>query len=319
MVAAPGPGWSVHDVYIGWCEGLAALGETVCRYPLGDVALFYAEQVRALVNDRLAAALWKTRPDVLLSVSTFYLDPQFLDHARRAYGTKVVLLHTESPYEEGRQLALAPHADMALLNDPTHLGRYREHGPAHYIPHAYRPSLHHPGSGPRTTDFSFVGTGWPSRQEFFAGMDLSGLAVELAGAWMMLPEESPLRRYVTHDPDTCLDNEQTADLYRRAKTSLNLYRREAESPDQVAGWSMGPREVELAACGTFFLRDPRPEGDELLHMLPTFGGPGEASELLRWWLAHDDEREAAAEKARLAIEGRTFEAHAAQLLRLITK
>lgn len=32
---------------------------------------------------------------------------------------------------------------------------------------------------------------------------------------------------------------------------------------------------KLAACGTFFARDPRPEGDELFPMLPTFTDPGE--------------------------------------------
>lgn len=326
----------MHDVYIGWCEALEALGETVVRYPLGDVASFYesahieqadggflrafdASQVRAMVTDRLAAAMWKVRPDVLLSVSSFYADMQILDHARRAYGTKVVLLHTESPYEEQRQLALAPHADLNLINDPTNLDAYLGVGAAVYIPHAYRPAIHHPGDGRRSTDFSFVGTGWPSRQTFLADMDLSGLSVELAGAWVMLSEDSPLRQHLAHDVDTCYDNEQTANLYRRTKVSLNFYRREAEREDLVAGWAMGPREVELAACGTFLLRDPRPEGDEVLHMLPTFDSPAEASEQLRWWLAHDSQREEAADKARLAVEDRTFEAHAARLLRQITE
>lgn len=273
------------------------------------------EQVRRMVTDRLAAALYKVRPHVLLSVSSFFCDTDLLDMARRQ-GTRVVLLHTESPYEEGRQLALAPHADLNLLNDPTNLADYEGVAQAMYVPHAYRPKLHHPGARPQTTDFSFCGTGYPSRQEFFAEMDLDGLSVELAGNWMTLPDDSPLRKLVTHDIDGCYDNDEAAELYRRTRVGLNLYRREAESEELMRGWAMGPREVEMAACGLFFLRDPRPEGDEVLDMLPTFRSPDEASDLLRYYLAHDAERESLAARARGAVADRTFFQHAARLLRL---
>jgi spore maturation protein CgeB len=234
----------------------------------------------------------------------------------RQQGTRVVLLHTESPYEEGRQRSLAPHADLNLLNDPTNLDQYEGVAPTLYVPHAYRPKLHHPGARAQITDFSFCGTGYPSRQGFFAELDLEGLSVELAGNWMTLPEDSPLRAYVTHDIDSCYDNDEAAELYRRTRVGLNLYRREAESEELMRGWSMGPREVEMAACGLFFLRDPRPEGDEVLDMLPTFNSPAEASDLIRYYLTHDSEREALASKARGAVADRTFTAHAARLLRL---
>ena len=39
--------------------------------------------------------------------------------------------------------------------------------------------------------------------------------------------------------------------------------------------------MELAATGTYFLREPRGEGDEILHMLPTFDGPAEFEDKLR--------------------------------------
>ena len=40
--------------------------------------------------------------------------------------------------------------------------------------------------------------------------------------------------------------------------------------------AMGPREIEMAACRLFFLRDPRPECDEVFPMLPAFDGPEDA-------------------------------------------
>jgi hypothetical protein len=75
--------------------------------------------------------------------------------------------------------------------------------------------------------------------------------------------------------------------------------------------------VELAACGTFYLRDPRPESDELLPMLPAITTPGEFGEQVRWWAAHDTVRETAAAGARAAVADRTFTNHAARLLRLL--
>lgn len=337
LVVHPGPQFSVQDVYAGWVEALRELGEVVIEYPLGDVLTFYecahidkgdgelqkaltADQVKEMAADRLAGALYKTRPDVLLAVSAFFTDPRLLDQARN-YGTRVVLLHTESPYEDDRQIAIAPHADLNLLNDPTNLARFEAVSSAIYANHSYRPSVHHPGPADPDLicDLSFVGTGFQSRVEFFDAMDLDGLTVKLAGNWMRLPEDSPLRQYVIHDINYCMDNTEAADLYRSSRIGLNLYRREAEAEHLIAGVAIGPREIEMAACSLFFLRDPRPESDEVFPMLPTFVGAEEASEKLKWWVAHDTAREYAAVSAREAIADRTFRNNATRLLRLFDR
>jgi spore maturation protein CgeB len=335
LAAEPGPNFSVSDVFNGWVESLRQLGHHVIEYPFSSILTFYgavlieagqgrfkkaltAEQATEMATDRLCAALYKTRPDLLLSVSGFFLQPELFDAARR-YGTRVVIHHTECPYEDDRQIELAAHADLNLINDPTNIEKFRAAAPTHYMPHAYRPHLHKPGKPEPilACDFAFVGTGFPSRAKFFEAMQLGGLDVILAGNWAVLDEGSPLRKYVAHDVEECLDNESTVAVYRSAKAGLNLYRREAEAAHLDEGWAMGPREVEMAATGLFFLRDPRPEGDELLGMLPTFTSPEEASELLRFWLARDSARQSLAAQAREAIADRTFDNHAAQLLRLL--
>jgi hypothetical protein len=277
-----------------------------------------AEQVVDLGINGLYAALYKVRPDILLIVSGFFVPTELMDLARK-YGTTIIVIHTESPYEDTRQLELAAHADMNLLNDPINIERYLEVAPALYLPHAYDPKIHYPGAPvpDMASDFAFVGTGFASRIDFFERLDLSGLDVLLAGNWQQLDPDSPLRQYVAHDLDECLDNRKTADVYRSSKVGINLYRREAQSADLIDGLAMGPREVEMAACGTFFVRDPRPETDTVLPMLPTFTSPGEASELIRWFLAHEDARQQAAESAREAIADRTFINHAKALLRRI--
>lgn len=338
LVCHPGPSFSVQDVYAGWVEALREQGQQVFEFPLGDALSFYAqvllpagegqfkhaldrEQAMSLAVDRLYASILKVRPHILLLVSAFFVPPELMDIAR-AGGVRVVVLHTESPYQDKQQLKVAEHADLNLLNDPLNIDQFRAVAPSEYMPHAYRPGLHRPGpvDPDLACDLAFVGTGYPSRITFFERMNLNGLSVLLAGNWLALAEDSPLRAHVDHELDECLDNAETVRVYQSAAVGLNLYRREVEDGSlSDAGWAMGPREVEMAACGLFFMRDPRPEGDEVLDMLPTFAGPEDASEQLRWWLAHPEERAALARKAREAVADRTFKNHAVRLLRLLDR
>ncbi len=330
LACAPGPNFSVHDVHTGWVEALRAAGEHVVEYPLGAALSFYDQALlpagpgqfrpafdgktaTALAADRLAGALYKVRPDVLLLTSGFFLEHQILQRARMD-GVRVVLLATEQPYETTRELELAGYCDVVLLNDPATIEAFRAVTAAWYQPHSYRPAVHTPGPArpELAADLAFVGTGYPSRIRFLEAMGLDGLDVLLAGNWQALDDDSPLHRYVAHSLDECMPNERAVDIYRSASVGLNLYRREGESAD---GWAVGPREVEIAACGGFFLRDPRGEGDELFPMLPTVTSPLEATEQLRWWLAHPDQRAAAALKAREAIADRTFDQAAVRLLK----
>ena len=205
----------------------------------------------------------------------------------------------------------------------SNIGAYRQVGPAEYMPQGYRPRIHYPpppGAEPEY-DFAFVGTGFPSRARFFSEMDLAGLNVRLSGLWMDLPEDSPMRDWtsITDNAGDCVDNHEVAAIYRRARTGINVYRREAEDGHEGEGWAAGPREIEMAACGLWFARDPRPESDELFPMLPSFTSPEEAGDLVRWALARPDERAGAAAKARAAVQGRTFTEHAKQLLRLLDR
>lgn len=344
LVVHPGPQFSVHDVYVGWTEALRALGEDVLEFNLHerlqvyDAALletgsvspgghpevrkaFTREQAIMAAIQGVTGACYTWWPDVVLGVSAFFLPSWHLD-VMRDRGHKVVLLMTESPYQDDEQLKRAEHADLTLLNDPVNIEAYRRLGPAEYMPHAYRPRVHHPGQAfpVLRSDFAFVGTGFKSRVEFFEQMDFSGLDVLLAGTWPDLAEDSPLRAHMPGgEVVQCTDNAETADIYRSARCGINFYRRESEPGHAGEGWAVGPREIEMAATGLFFLRDSRPEGDALLPSLPVFDGPGDASEKLRWWLAHDAAREAAATEARRAVADRTFEANARRLLKLLDR
>ena len=188
--------------------------------------------------------------------------------------------------------------------------------------------MHHPLEGPPdpvlTSDFIFIGTAFPSRVSFFEQMDLNGIDALIGGnEWGKLDPSSPAARHVGSPlgEADCVDNAQAIRLYQHSRTGINIYRKETSITEDWdgGGWAMGPREVELAATGLPFLRDKRPESDQVLHMLPSFDGPGDASEKLRWLLSHDAEREEAAVKARAAIADRTFVNSAKRLLGLIEK
>lgn len=271
----------------------------------------------------LSHAVLDMEPDVILFISAFFAGAATLKLLRKSkLNPKVVILHTECPYQDNEQVMRGAFANLNLVNDEASVPQFRKLGRAEYMPHGYRPDVHFPRTGPRdpelASDLCFIGSAFDSRKKFFSAMDLTGIDVLIGGAdWGSLDPDSPLIPFVgtiQGAPD-CVDNPQAAGLYRQARAGINFYRREAEE-GAIQGVSMGPREVEMAACGLFFLRDPRPESDATFPMLPTFAGPEDASEQLRWWLAHDTEREEAAAKARAAIESRTFENNARWFLQL---
>lgn len=344
LLVHPGPNFSVADVHNGWAEALRGLGEEVMEFNMDARLTFYdsaligkaegepdskgrypvrkaltSEQAIELAADGLLGAAYRWWPHVVLCVSAFFTPP-FVLEVMRSRGHKIVMIFTEAPYQTGQQLEMAKYAALSLVNDPCDIDRYREIGPAEYMPHSYRETVHYPapaGTEPEY-DLAFVGTGFPSRIAFFEQMGLDGLDVALGGFWEPLDAASPLRRHLLeHGDDACVDNTDTAGLYRRSRTGINFYRREAEDGQDGQGWACGPREIEMAACGLFFARDQRPESDELFPMLPSFTSPAEASDITRWAIAHPGVRTELAARARAAIQDRTFTNAAKRLLSLL--
>lgn len=335
LLAHPGPAFSVADVYNGLHKGLLANGCQVGTYNLDERLEFYtrahvrqddgtytkafddqaAVELAAIGLENICYEWW---PDVVVIVSGFFIPPRLWDVFRHR-PHHVVYYCTESPYEDDRQANGARYADTVILNDPTNLDWFRGevNKRTFYMPHSYDPDVHHPGSGAPTCDFAFVGTGFPSRIAWLERVDWSGIDVKLGGHWKGLTDDSPLARFVVHDRAECMDNTDAADLYRSARASANLYRKETSEGGTADGWAMGPREVELAACGTFFFREPRGEGDTLFPLLPHLPSVDEFGDHLRWWLSHDRQRQRAIDGARMAILDRTFKNSAARLLELI--
>lgn len=343
MFVHPGPDFSVSDVFDGWVKAFRKQGHQVMVYNTSDRLKHFSgayywnpekEEFEQAMEDNAAVLasfealghhLYTFWPDLVIFVSAFYVRQEML-HLIRSRGHKLVILHTESPYQDDEQLMRAQYAHLNILNDPTNLEEYRCLSKAEYIPHAYDPDRHYPGTGPRDIDFSFVGSMFPSRVDFFERF-IEELGEEWLGkhdialggqAWSNKRlDGSPLLNYLGHPRAHAIENSETANIYRRTKVGINVYRKEGESTHADEGWSMGPREVELAACGLPFLRDPRPESDEVFPFLPPFESPEHAADQLKWYLRTPEMLEMYRELTIKAVRHRTFDNNAARLMQLL--
>lgn len=334
LVVTPGPSFSVADVCTGYTKALRRAGWDVQVFDVEAALAFTEAGLRALgrgddsqhacevMNQSLRGVLYDWWPDLVVIVSSFFIS-ELTYEVMKARPQKVVLILTESPYEDDGQIRPAYYADAVSMNDPLNLERFQRVNPnTIYLPHAYDPEIHfrREVAPDYRSDFAFVGTAYPSRIDWFhrahAAGAFDGVDVALAGNWQELDDDSPLTKFLCHDKAVCCPNDETVLLYSGTKASVNIYRTEAMRPELEHGWAMGPREVELAASGTFFLTQERGENREVLPMVPTFSTAEDFAEKLRWWLDHDDEREAVAVKARAAVADRTFDANLSRLLRL---
>jgi hypothetical protein len=138
LLIHPGPSWSVADVFNGWSEALAGLGETVEEYPLDAALRFFnaalaetgkvlpcgcrevrkyldRDQAARLAVDPILSAAHRFGPDVILCTSAFFIPPWLLE-ILRARRHKIVMLMTESPYLPGR----FPAEGGAVRHDESH-------------------------------------------------------------------------------------------------------------------------------------------------------------------------------------------------------
>lgn len=332
MVVGPLASSSTYDVAQGWSYGLQQAGCQTAYFDLYHRWVYYSsakvmdddgnvarqmdpDEAKRAVTLGLLAELYRYQPDVVFVIHGPHVLPELIAEIR----VPVVIIGTESPYEDEAQALWFTRCepDMVLINDPTNLGVFQSTIPqSYYVPHAYRPELHQPTGDRIYCDVSFVGTGFASRVALLREVDWTGIHLLLAGNFgVMLPDDDPLQRYV-HNDGLSIPNTETAAIYRGSQIGLNAYRTgatgELASTDQ--GWAIGPREVELAACGAFFLREPRPESDELFPFLPSFESGAELDWLIHEWLPRHTERRELGKRAREAVADRTFANHARRAL-----
>ena len=122
LLVHPGPDFSVHDVFVGWSEGLTEAGAQVATFNFNDRLIFYSkalmmqydadgsesrdeaglpivhqalsqEAAFTLAMQGITHALYTFWPDVVVFVSGFFVQAGILDIVRKR-GHKVVMLNT---------------------------------------------------------------------------------------------------------------------------------------------------------------------------------------------------------------------------------
>jgi prepilin-type processing-associated H-X9-DG protein len=327
-----GASYSTADVHNGYVNAWKADGHTVAEYAL-DRRLTAATKWLKYQYRQAGPGAKRPTPNDVAYLASFEAFIKALAHdvdwvvvtaclqfhpgvfhAMRKGGLKCAVILTESPYQDAEQVYWASLANVTFTNERTsvpYLSQYCHS--VHYLPHAYDPDKHFPGAaGPEVPehDVVFVGTDWPERIELFGAVDWSGIDFGLYGFWRTLGSRHRLRRHLRAG---VVDNAMTAALYRQAAIGLNPYRQSVAlrrgAPRITTAESLNPRAVELAACGCFSICDDRPEVKEVFgELVPTYRTPEELEELIRYYLAHPQERADLAAELHQRVQDRTFAA-----------
>lgn len=318
LLVHPGASWSTADVFDGLNYGLQEHGVQVVPYRLDQRIPFAHRWVHGMWRQKrkdnpelekpqtvdvmyhaavgaLEMAL-RRKVDVVLIVSAMLFHPDVAVMMRQA-GLRVVVLFTESPYDEDQEVNFAKLVDGCWTNERSCVAKFREVNKCSgYLPHAWHPLKHYATERQVAEvpahDVVFVGSGFPDRIRFFNSIDWTGIDLGLYGVWKDLGLNPQVKACVRGAE---VSNMTAAALYRRAKIGLNLYRKSKtfhrRTPQIVHAESLSPRAYELAQCGVFHLSDNRAEvGEKFGELVPTFSSPTEAAALIRLWLNNPEGR-----------------------------
>jgi spore maturation protein CgeB len=344
LVIHPGSSISTSDVHDGILPALKRQGVEVYRYNL-DARIAesgaWLEHLRRkrikrtgehmekfgpadilyhACQDILGRAL-RIQADWVVVVSGMYLHPDWMIMMKRA-GIKLAVMLTESPYDDEKQGPFIQHADLAWTNERTsipYLAQFNER--VRYLPHAYDPAKHQPdldanANAVPTHDVLFIGTGFQERIDLLRSVNWDGIDLGLYGSWDLMGSRNWLR---SHIAGGYIDNRVAAEMYKRSKICLNIYRSSVgfgrTTMHVVGAESLNPRALELAASGAFQICDYRKEVEETFGALvPTFQTAEELEELIRFYLSHDIERKRMQRALPETVTGWTFDANAQQMI-----
>ncbi|MDD5088715.1 MAG: glycosyltransferase [bacterium] len=293
-----------HDVdvldFSAWYSLYATIDETTHdarhrRTLQGLLTTFLGEMVAARAIERRANLVW--------AVAQSPLTPTALEELRREQ------IHSAFWFVEDYHVFdywrhLARHFDAIFT-----IQRGRLHEELHavgaanvaYLPCAANPAVHRPmelAEAERLrwgADVSFVGAGYRNRQNLFARLRLPGLKI-WGSDW---PAECAAAQYL-QDNGRRVTADETALIYNATKVNLNLHSSQRHSGVNPEGDFVNPRTFEIAACGGFQVTDARSEMAELFgaREMALFRNTEEIPALVEYYLRHEDERGAMANRAR---------------------
>lgn len=323
---------STRDCFDGLRAGFASLGHEVITCPTwayaGHMLKPYDQADLSTIPENVRGSIFGTvalaingmidleKPDAVIVVSGWIM-PRVIVERVREKGIRTALYLTESPYQDLQQ---AEHEafgsyDVVLCNELSSMPFLSaQHDNVVYLPHSYNPEVHKPTPCSDSIDFDafMAGTGFTERRDMIAAADWGGARVKLVGFWPGLPEGFPASVV-----EGTIANAELPGIYSAVPINLNIHRTTRTwkngAPDEEHidyAESVGPRVLEVLACGGFLLTDHRAELDSMGlrdgEHLATFANAKELGDKARHYLQHGDERRRIAAAGMAAVRGCTF-------------
>jgi spore maturation protein CgeB len=231
-----------HHTGYGLRAGLRELGAEVVRVELRDRGV--DRLLGRRLHRRLAAALRRHRPDLVLTYKAGELEPEVIAALRPLAPARWANWFPDSPHQLDLSLRIGAGYDRCFLFDSSMAEHHRGLGrPAEFLPLGVDPGRWRPRrrAGDPPVPLVFVGTPEPGRD---AVLDrVADLGLELWG-----PER----------PRGPLFGDALVRLYSRARVALNIHQFFGEPPGRGRyGTGANQRVFELAALGAPQLCDAK--------------------------------------------------------------
>ena len=275
-----------------------------------------------VVSQAILAKVEVFEPDLVLCMAQAPLTHQALKRLRKDnVATAMWFMEDHRLFTYWK--AFAPYYDyFAVIQKDPLLADLAELGVTGlYLPLAALPELHRPlelsvaEERRYGADISFMGAGYPNRREAFR--QLAHLDFKIWGTeW---DNEYALAKLVQQG-GARISPEDAVKIYNASKINLNLHSSVNPKTLVTGGDFVNPRTFELAACRTFQLVDERTLLPELFKAdeLATFSSMAELKEKIDYYLNHEDERLALAERGQArALKDHTYQQRMAALLDFI--
>lgn len=273
-----------------------------------------------VVSQAVWAQVQAQEPHLVLALAQAPIGRSLLQRLRRA-GVRTAMWFVEDHEVFDYWKAYAPLYDVfAVIQKEPFLSMLSGIGQdnALYLPLAAQPDFHKPlelteqDKREYGADIGFLGAGYPNRRLAFrqlVGRDFKIWGSDWDGESLLAPHVQRGGARISAD--------ESVKIYNATRVNLNLHSSLGTAELVSKGDFVNPRTFELACMGAFQLVDRRALMPELFAQdeLATFGTLEEFYAAIEYFLAHPDERQAFAARAReRVLRDHTYEQRMAALL-----
>jgi spore maturation protein CgeB len=219
-----------------------------------------------------------------------------------ALGIKTVNWYCNAAHQFHLVREISPHYDWCLVPEKFRLADYRAIGAKPlYSQEAANPVIYKPHAVPVEFDVTFVGQAYGDRPAYIEHLVKGGIDVRVWGhGWRIDPKwppaaESPLWRLAEGLRGDPLEDEAMIQMYSRSKINLGFStcgEKGAAGAERVVQVRL--RDFEVPMAGGFYMIEEMEELREFFEPgkeIVFYRSAEELAEKIRYYLAHDEERE----------------------------